>query len=125
MEITQVQNNGTSSVYLLHRTNSTDTVQYKLWGKQTSVSARIYNIQRLQHKQDFGDRCREKAAFSKEQSKAQAIKAITLFMMTNPEKFKNKTALIKGLKKFADSVGVKVSEKKIAEQFDSIRGLVQ
>ena len=125
MEITQVKSDSNSSEYLLHRTNPSDTVQYKLWGNQTSVSARIYNIQRLQYKQDFGERCREKASFSKEQSRAQAIKCVTLFLMSEPTKFKNKTALIKGLKQFANFHKIKVSEKKLAEQYPSIKGLVQ
>lgn len=119
MEITQFK----EGEYLA-RFNSGHTEQYKLYGKQTSVNSRIYNIRRLRDNQSFGDRCREKAEFSKEQSKAQAVKCITLFLMTNPEKFKNKTALLGALKQFADSHKIKVSEKKIAEQFSNIRGLV-
>jgi hypothetical protein len=120
VEITQIKDDE----YLAHF-NSGHTEQYKLYGKQTAVNSRIYNIRRLQFKQDFGDRCREKAAFSKEQSRGQAIKAITLFLMTNPVRYRNKTSLIKALKKFADSHKIKVSEKKIAEQFHKISGLVQ
>jgi hypothetical protein len=119
-EITQVKDNE----YLVHFPSGHHE-QYKLYGKQSSVSARIYNIRRLQDRQDFGSRCRENAAFSKEFSRSQAIKCITLFLMTNPVRYRNKTALIKALKKFADSHKIKVSEKKIAEQYPSIKGLVQ
>lgn len=120
MEITQVKDNE----YLAHF-NSGYTEQYKLYGKQTSVSSRIYNIHRLHSSQSFGDRCREKAAYSKEFSKSQAIKAITLFMMTNPPVYRNKTALIKALKQFAKSKSILVSEKKLAEQYACISGLVK
>lgn len=119
MEITQFR----EGEYLAHF-NSGHYEQYRLFGRQTSVNARIYNIRRLRDSQSFGNSCREKAAYSKEFSRSQAVKAITLFLMTNPEKFKNKTALIKGLKKFADSRKIKVSEKKLAEQFHQIKGLV-
>jgi hypothetical protein len=120
MEITQIKDDE----YLAHF-NSGHTEQYKLYGKQTAVNSRIYNIRRLQFKQDFGGRCREKAAYSREQSKAQAIKCVTLFLMSEPTKFKNKTALIRGLKQFANFHKIKVSEKKLAEQYPSIKGLVQ
>lgn len=120
MEITQVK----ECEYLAHF-NSGYTEQYKLYGNQTSVNARIYNIRRLRNKQNLSERSREKAAFSKEFSRSQAVKCIVLFLMTNPEKFNNKTALIKGLKKFADYHKIKVSEKKLSEQYSSISGLVK
>jgi hypothetical protein len=120
MELTQFKDNE----YLVHFPSG-HYEQYRLFGKQTSVNARIYNIRRLRDNQSFGASCREKAEFSKEFSRSQAVKAITLFLMTNPEKFKNKTALIKGLKQFANANKIKVSEKKLAEQFSSISGLVK
>lgn len=120
MELTQFK----EGEYLA-RFSSGHYEQYKLYGKQTSANARIYNIRRLRDNQSFGDRCREKAEFSKEFSRSQAIKCVVLFLMTNPPLYRNKTALIKALKSFADSHKIKVSEKKLAEQFSSISGLVR
>jgi hypothetical protein len=120
MELTQFKDNE-----YLARFPSGHYEQYRLYGKQTSVNARIYNIRRLRDNQSFGASCREKAEFSKEFSRSQAIKCIVLFLMTDPPVYRNKTSLIKALKQFADSHKIKVSEKKLAEQFSSISGLVK
>lgn len=126
MEVTRVQKNDDNSVYLLHRNeNPKDTIQYRFWGKQTLINARIRGVQRVLDKRSFSERCQQNAELSKMKAKAQAIKVITLFLMHSPKKYKNKTALIRDLKEFADSRKILVSEKKLTEQLSTIRSLIE
>lgn len=125
MEVTRVQKNDDNSVYLLHRNeNPKDTIQYRFWGKQTLINARIRGVQRVLDKRSFSERCQQNAELSKMKAKAQAIKVITLFLMSNSKRYKNKTALIKDLKDFANAKRILVSEKRLTEQFSTIKGLI-
>ena len=119
-EITQVKDNS----YMVHY-RSGHTEQYQLHGKQTAIDDRIYHIRRLTSAKNLAETCRYKAAFKKEESRGQAVKAVILFLMTNPPQFKNKTALISALKLFADTHKIKVSARKLTEQYPQIKGLVK
>ena len=117
-EITKIKDDS----YMVHY-RSGHTEQYKLHGEQTNIGSRIYNIRRIRGREDLTQRSRNQAAYSKEETRAKAIKAIVLFLMTNPEKFSGKSKLITALKKFADSKGIQVSEKKFRSLYFLYSGL--
>lgn len=124
MDITRVQIKPQSNVYLVHNRDSRYTQQVELWGKQGAIDARVRGIQRCQDRKNFVQGCQEKARQKKAEQGSKAIKAIVLYLRTNPQKARNKTVLLSQLKTFADSKGLQVSVKKFSEFYPLIQGLV-